>query len=472
MGEEKSESCRICLSTELHKSYSLLLDHEDIGQLQISLTLLTDLSDSSIKPAHICDDCHTVTKRFMKLRRAALENEMLVIKYQKEILTSGLKVVKDNIESIDLQADNNCIADCLERTDIDEYYSDDDFEDEEQVKRENSKFIEEEIDFKDEYNCETKPNIADIQRRIGQFSHINDTDFHLATCNICGKQCKSKHVLRSHMLVHTSKRVKCPKCIPDKFMKENSLKKHLKNSHKEADVQCEYPGCDKMFKLREVMQRHIKSVHMLERTICSNCGAAVINLSYHLETCNKDNLDNITCKICKKQFSCKMYLTTHIKTVHGPTALEVCTVCGKSVKNVKSHIKWKHSDNVQKTNLCEVEGCDAMFRTKTELRTHNSRVHMDVKTQCTICLQWYKNLAEHVSQVHQQDRKHVCSQCGKQFFKNSDLKTHIERVHHGRRYICPECGKTVSKIREHLKCVHGISDPDQDSITIVTASVM
>ena len=148
---------------------------------------------------------------------------------------------------------------------------------------------------------------------------------------------------------------------------------------------------------------------MLERTICSNCGTAVANLSYHLETCNKDNLDHVTCKICNKQFSCKLYLSTHEKTVHGPPAREVCTTCGKAVKDMKSHTKWKHSENTQKTNYCAVEECDAMFRTKHELRTHNNRVHLDLKNQCHICLQWLKSLPEHLSQVHHQDRKHVCS---------------------------------------------------------------
>ena len=40
------------------------------------------------------------------------------------------------------------------------------------------------------------------------------------------------------------------------------------------------------------------------------------------------------------------------------------------------------------------------------------------------------------------------------------------------RYICPECGKTVSKIRDHMKAVHGISDVDKDSITTVTVNDM
>ena len=159
------------------------------------------------------------------------------------------------------------------------------------------------------------------------------------------------------------------------------------------------------------MRRHIKSVHMLERTLCSKCGAAVINMTYHLETCNKDNLENVTCKLCNKQFASKMSLSLHDKSIHGPpSAPEVCSVCGKAVKDMKSHMKVNHSQHNQRTICCEIEGCESMFRTKQEVTNHLNRVHLDVKAQCTICLQWLKNLPEHVSQVHQQGKKHGCTQ--------------------------------------------------------------
>jgi len=456
MTAEDNAACRICLSTETHKSYSLLRNHENIEHLQAALALRTDLNDNSIEPSHICDECEYVTQKFLKLREEALDNDVFVVNYQQQILTNGLKAVKETQKM-------NII---IPGTKIDKSFIYEHFENEEMeftMKEEN--IDEEDIEDIVINTSETNSTVCS-----DQFSQSDEADKYLETCNVCGKTCKNKHVLKSHMHVHTSKIVKCPKCTTDKFLKEISLKKHLKNSHREADVSCEFPGCEKMFKSREVMLRHIKGVHMLERTICSNCGTAVANLSYHLETCNKDNLEDVTCKICNKQFSCKLYLSTHEKTVHGPPARVVCTICGKAVKDMKSHTKWKHSANNKKTNCCAVEGCDAMFRTKPELRTHNNRVHLDLKTQCDICLQWLKCLPEHMSQVHHQDRKHVCSMCGKQFFKNSDLKTHMERVHQGRRYICPECGKTVSKIREHMKCVHGISDIDQYSISVVTYS--
>jgi len=321
---------------------------------------------------------------------------------------------------------------------------------------------------------ESKPILS---QNLNQFLEISDNPQKeeggevVETCNICGKTCGTKKLLRSHMLVHTSAVVKCPKCIPDRYLKEYGLKKHLRNCHKSKDIPCDIPGCPKMFKLREVMLRHIKSVHNMERTLCPHCGAAVINLSYHLEKCNRDNLDHITCKICNKQYASKMSLLLHEKSIHGPdTGLEVCTVCGKSVKDMKSHMKVNHSETNQRTMQCHVEGCKSMFRTKQEVTNHYNRVHLDIKAQCSICLQWLKNLPEHISQVHNRDRKHVCNECGKQFFKNSDLKLHIERVHTGKRYNCPECGRTVSKIREHMKVAHGISDIDMNSITVVTVN--
>ena len=35
------------------------------------------------------------------------------------------------------------------------------------------------------------------------------------------------------------------------------------------------------------------------------------------------------------------------------------------------------------------------------------------------------------------------------------------------RYLCPECGKTISKIREHLKTVHNVSNVNMDKIQCV-----
>ena len=70
----------------------------------------------------------------------------------------------------------------------------------------------------------------------------------------------------------------------------------------------------------------------------------------------------------------------------------------------------------------------------------------------------YKSLHTHVHQIHRAEKKHICDQCGKAFAKKHDLKVHKDRIHLLRRYICPKCGKTISKIRDHLKTVHNITE--------------
>ena len=65
----------------------------------------------------------------------------------------------------------------------------------------------------------------------------------------------------------------------------------------------------------------------------------------------------------------------------------------------------------------------------------------------------------------------IMFQCGKAFSKKCDVRLHVERVHHGRRYICPHCGKTVSKIREHLRVNHHITDTvNIEDIVVIRSS--
>ena len=400
-----NKGCRLCLSTEDKRSFYPLVNNEFFQHLKASLALMTDLGDTTIQPSFICDECDDLTKRFINLKKLALENETILIKYQQQILETGLKnaieiakadcsknhsLVKSEIEDC---SENSCAYDTFDTEDfLEEHFS---------------AFKKEESGENDD--SDLKPTEKDLQFHDGSLD--NDANVVLETCDVCGKTCATKKLLRSHMLVHTSQMVKCPKCIPDRFLKEYVLKRHLKNCHKEADVPCEFPGCEKKFKQKEVMQRHIKSVHMLERTLCSRCGEAVLNLSYHLETCNKDNLKNVTCKICNKQFSSKYILGMHERNIHGPGIVpEICSVCGKAVKDMKSHMKLNHSEKNQRTICCEVEGCAGKFRTNQEVRNHHNRVHLDLKSQCNICLQWFKNVPDHIKQVHEQGRKHVCSQ--------------------------------------------------------------
>jgi len=269
-----------------------------------------------------------------------------------------------------------------------------------------------------------------VSRPIKTDNNDEEVKEDIKTCTVCGKISSNLKNLRSHMKIHTSRIVKCPICIPDKFIKEIGLKKHIKACHKPRDIPCDIPGCTKMFKLKEIMHTHIKNVHNGERKLCPHCGADVINLSYHLEKCNRDNLDHVTCKICLKQYASKTILNLHERTIHGlDNTLKECAVCGKTVKDIRSHMKINHSDTTLRTRQCPVEDCKKMFRTKQEVENHINSIHLDIKSQCSICFLWFKNLSDHIGQVHKGGKKYRCGECDKQFSRNFGLKQHVERVH-------------------------------------------
>ena len=101
------------------------------------------------------------------------------------------------------------------------------------------------------------------------------------------------------------------------------------------------------------------------------------------------------------------------------------------------------------------------------MRRHYTCAHTDEKEQCGECGQWLKNLYGHMMTVHKMGKKMPCPECDKIFYKSHDLKVHRERIHEGMRYICPECGAHSSKIREHMRSAHSISEVDLAHVTTV-----
>jgi hypothetical protein len=224
----ENEACRLCLSTEIHRLYQPLLDQEDIEHLKASLALATDLSDITIQPAYICDECDNVTKRFIKLKKVALKNEKLLINYQDQIVKNGLKNTLETAR-----------ADCFEERNDNIAFDpgfEEEFESEEILKREISCSEE-----NDESVIDIKPKLSEMEKQgycltcdelfdnLQNHERLNHgVNIIVGKCDICGKTCGSKKNLRSHMQVHTSQLVKCPICIPDRFLKEYVLRKHLK----------------------------------------------------------------------------------------------------------------------------------------------------------------------------------------------------------------------------------------------------
>ncbi|XP_055389754.1 zinc finger protein 836-like [Condylostylus longicornis] len=101
------------------------------------------------------------------------------------------------------------------------------------------------------------------------FKHKQDLNVHSAThdgigciCQICGVKCKTKNVLRSHMVVHSdTKKYKCKFCSKE-FKRSKEFKYHLILHTGLKPYQC--PFCDLKFPNRPNCRKHEKKAHPKE----------------------------------------------------------------------------------------------------------------------------------------------------------------------------------------------------------------
>ena len=118
-----------------------------------------------------------------------------------------------------------------------------------------------------------------------------------------------------------------------------------------------------------------------------------------------------TCPECKKVFTKKSNLTSHMG-LHSPGLR-------------------KHPCNQ----------CSETFAWKSSLNRHIDKVHQESQTMfpCQFCEKQYKLasiLSDHVKRDHFAERSHQCEMCPKAFFKLNDLKYH-KRVHLSiKPYVC------------------------------------
>merc|ERR1719318_1802523 len=128
--------------------------------------------------------------------------------------------------------------------------------------------------------------------------------------------------------------------------------RHVETTHTEKTEHiCNI--CEKQFTRKDVLQKHQKIVHQIEKRrvtlpgindgdrffdchICEKIFKEKFVLNRHLETVHNDNCAKYQCNECEKQFKRKDHLQKHIKT-HIKIICETCLKQFKSKDGLKAH---------------------------------------------------------------------------------------------------------------------------------------
>ncbi|KAI1346355.1 hypothetical protein F5Y01DRAFT_321768 [Xylaria sp. FL0043] len=183
---------------------------------------------------------------------------------------------------------------------------------------------------------------------------------------------------------------------------------------------------------------------------------------------------NLTCPECGEPQASVGALVHHGYNHHlrEPFVCQECPEKFPSEETRRFHTEYEHPKNAREYNtkvnkhwddlICPFEDCNKPFAWKSRLNQHILEVHEEERPHvCGLCLKtfaWKSYLNQHILEVHEKERPHVCGLCLKTFARKSRLNQHILEVHEEERpHVCGLCLKTFarkSQLNQHILEVH------------------
>lgn len=175
--------------------------------------------------------------------------------------------------------------------------------------------------------------------------------------------------------------------------------------------------CDKIYKKRRILLRHM--------------------------ACHSEKT-RFGCGRCQKYFESEDLLLQHNAT-HKQ---HLCYKCGKSFAtkhNLKRHSVSHGETNQVTIRECPVPGCDRAFARKYKFDEHLASFHGGKRVSCTKCARLFKT--KEILKKHEivcfDVSKGTCHVCGSVFSREDALQRHIDAQHNGKKFIC-SCGQVFS----------------------------
>ena len=233
--------------------------------------------------------------------------------------------------------------------------------------------------------------------------------------------------------------VKCDYCY--KIISKGNLKRHIEDVHEgQKKFECEH--CKKTFSQKCNLKTHVLKMHSGKKFKCQKCQKTFnqkqIFLNHmKIKHTNKTKITKqFKCDKCNKEYIYKTALENHIKTFH--------------IQQNEQEIKGEIDEYDKSTNENHIEGAykkiGNLVKIKFQVENDN------------------KNLSEHeideydLSKISNKCGPIKCEYCNKTVSSKGNLKRHIEDVHKGqKRYECELCSKSFSQkcnLKTHILKYH------------------
>lgn len=261
----------------------------------------------------------------------------------------------------------------------------------------------------------------------------------------CCSQCEDEFIfgidLEKHTIVHDENKDSEPKFSLSDSFKETTSTSQLEDTKPEiAKLPIVYSA---------IKTANLETGDDLNEVNISNfddtgkCSYSSVNESFEPSKRSKSfekktkKSETYLCEICSRKFTSLARIKQHMHAGHikkkkktrrslSPTS---CTICGKIIRDMKTHLRVFHSD--ERPFKCSY--CNAAFKQK---------VHRDT----------------HIRGQHTGEKPYLCNQCGRRYYAQSVLRLHINRYHfHLKPHKCDQCGnayRQLYELKDHINLHH------------------